>query len=104
MIALVPKGWPVFTIFHLPENVSHLCVRCTGIATSESRVAGRVFQAKTGFVSLSHFTSSDDIQQVVVTEGVHAVVVPLWNRRERTGIEVLHILLSNNFVPYLYRS
>lgn len=79
-------------------------MRRTGIATPESRVAGRVFQAKTGFVSLSHFTSGNDIQQVVVTEGVHAVVVPLWSTRGQAGIEVLYILLSNDFVPYLFRS
>lgn len=88
-------GLPVFNICHIIGKVSYLCVRRTGIATSKSCVAGCVLQAKTGFMSLSHFTSGNDIQQVVVTEGVHAVVVPLWNSREPAEIEVLYILLSN---------
>lgn len=50
-------------------------MRRTGIATPESRVTARVLQAKTGLVSLGHFASSDGVQQVVVTEGVHAVIV-----------------------------
>lgn len=58
----------------------YLCVRRTGVAAPESRVAGRVLQAKTGFVSLGHFAPSNGVQQVVVTEGVHAVVVSVWNR------------------------
>lgn len=49
---------------------------CTGIAPPESGVTACVLEAETGLVSLGHFTSSDDVQQVVVTEGVHAVVVP----------------------------
>lgn len=50
-------------------------MRCTGVAPSESGITARVLQAKTGLVSLGHFTSGDDVEQVVVTEGVHAVVV-----------------------------
>lgn len=50
-------------------------MRCTGVAPPESRFTARVLQAKTGLVSLGHFTSTDDIQQVVVTERIHAVVV-----------------------------
>lgn len=53
----------------------YLCMRRAGIAPPESGVTARVLQAKTGLVSLCHFTSGDDVQQVVVTEGVHAVVV-----------------------------
>lgn len=65
---------------HFRSMFYYLCVRCTGIAAPESRVAGRVLQAKTGFVSLGHFAPSNGVQQVVVTEGVHAVVVSVWNR------------------------
>lgn len=60
-------------------------MRRTGITAPESRVAGRVLQAKTGFVSLGHFAPSNGVQQVVVTEGVHAVVVSVWNRAEQDG-------------------
>lgn len=49
---------------------------CAGIATPESRITACVLQAETGLVSLCDSPSSDDVQQVVVTEGVHAVVVP----------------------------
>lgn len=58
-------------------------MRRTGIATPESRVTAWVLQAKTGLVSLGHFASSDGVQQVVVTEGVHAVVVSLGVEQNR---------------------
>lgn len=61
---------------HSPVTVYYLCMGCAGIATPESRVTACVLQAETGLVSLRDFPSSDDVQQVVVTEGVHAVVVP----------------------------
>lgn len=97
-------GLPAFIIFHYIERVYYLRVRRTGVASPKSGIAGRVFQAKTGFVSFGHFTSGNDIQQVVVTEGVHAVVVPWRNRREPTGIEVLYIILSSYVVPHLLKS
>lgn len=68
-------------------------MRRTGIAAPESRVAGRVLQAKTGFVSLGHFASSSGVQQVVVAEGVHAVVVSVWNRAGQNRMEAF-------FMPY----
>ena len=48
---------------------------CAGIAPPESRVTACVLKAETGLVPLSHFVSSCDVQQVIVTEGIHAVVV-----------------------------
>lgn len=68
---------------HFTEHLSecYLCMRRTGIATPESRVTAGVLQAKTGLVSLGHFASSDGIQQVIVTESIHAVVVSAeWKR------------------------
>lgn len=56
-------------------TVCYLRMSCTGIASPESRIAVRVLQTETGLVSLGHFTSCDNVQQVVVAEGVHAVVV-----------------------------
>lgn len=52
-----------------------LCVRSAGKAPSHPRVTGRVLQAETGLVSLCHLLSSGDVQQVVITEGFHAVVM-----------------------------
>lgn len=74
----------------------YLRVRCTGVAAPESRVAGRVLQAKTGFVSLGHFASSNGVQQVVVTEGVHAVVVSVWNRAGQNRMETFFYVLHSN--------
>lgn len=54
---------------------TYLCMRRASVATPESRVAACVLKAKTGLVSLGHFVSSDCVEQVVVTESVHAVVV-----------------------------
>lgn len=61
------------TFYFTATPVFYLCVSCTGIAPPEPGFTARVFQAETGFVSLCHFTPGDDVQQVVVTEGVHAV-------------------------------
>ena len=49
---------------------------CAGIASSESRVTARVLQAETGLVPFSDFTPRGNVQQVIVTEGIHAVVMP----------------------------
>lgn len=69
------------------EKLHHLRVGRAGIAAPETRIAGRVFQAKTGLVSLGHLPSGDHIQQVVVAEGVHAVVVPCGTERGQRGVE-----------------
>lgn len=47
-----------------------------GEASSHTPVAGCVLQTETGLVSLGDLLSGGGIQQVVVTEGLHAVVVP----------------------------
>lgn len=59
-------------------------MRRTGVAPPEPGVAARVLQAETGLVPLGHFAPGDDVQQVVVTEGVHAVVVSEGGEQERT--------------------
>lgn len=50
-----------------------LCVGGAGKAPARPGVAGRVLQAEAGLVSLSHLLSGGDVQQVIVTEGLHAV-------------------------------
>lgn len=47
-----------------------------GEASSYSRVAGCVLQAETCLVSLCDLLSSGDVQQVIVAEGLHTVVMP----------------------------
>lgn len=74
MLIWIPPNW--FDICSTYVIMRYLCVWCAGVAAPESRVTACVLQAETGLVSLSHFSSSDGVQQVVVAEGVHAVVVP----------------------------
>lgn len=66
----------VATVAHGLLVSCYLCVGCAGVAPPESRVTACVLQAEAGLVSLGYFTSGDGVQQVVVAEGVHAVVVP----------------------------
>lgn len=53
--------------------MADLCVDGAGKTPPRSRVAGCVLEAETGLVSLSHLLSGGDVQQVIVTEGLHAV-------------------------------
>lgn len=55
---------------------SNLCVNSAGKASAYSRVAWCVLQTKAGLVSLRHLLSCGGVQQVIVTEGLHAVEVP----------------------------
>lgn len=43
---------------------------------ADSWVTGSVLQTETGFVPLSDLLSRGNIQQVIVAEGLHAVVMP----------------------------
>ena len=54
----------------------HLCVGSAGVASAHSGVTAGVLQAETGLVTLSHLPARGDVQEVVVTERLHAVVVP----------------------------
>ena len=54
----------------------YLCVRRTGVAASEAGLTPCVLQAEAGLVSLGHLAPRGGVQQVVMTEGVHAVEVP----------------------------
>lgn len=53
----------------------HLCVGSAGVASAHSGVTAGVLQAETGLVPLSHLAARADLQQVVVAELIHAVVV-----------------------------
>lgn len=56
-------------------------MRRAGVAPPESGVTAGVLQAKTGLVTLCNFPFSGDVQQVVVTEGLHAVEVSEWDKQ-----------------------
>lgn len=47
-------------------------------------VTGSVLQAEAGLVALSHRVLSGGIQQVVVAELIHAVVVPVDQQQQRS--------------------
>ena len=58
------------------SSETDLRVSRAGVATPHSRVTGSLLQAEAGLVSLGHLAPRGDVQQVVMTEGVHAVEVP----------------------------
>lgn len=61
-----------------PEvELRHLCVSGTSEASVVAVVAGRVLQAEACLVSLSHTGVRAGVQQVIMAEFVHAVVVPV---------------------------
>lgn len=85
-------------------ELHHLCVRSTSKAPVVAVVAGRVLQAEAGLVSLSHTGVSAGVQQVVMAEFVHAVVVPVdtqttWSTPQAVKAICLdYIVLSINKV------
>lgn len=63
-------------------------MRSAGVALQVTKVAGGVFQAEARLVPLCHFTAGPGLQQVVVAELVHAVVVPVgWGGKQRVSWE-----------------
>ena len=56
-------------------QLRYLRVRCAGVTLQVTEVTGGVLQAETGLVPLSHLAARADLQQVVVAELIHAVVV-----------------------------
>ena len=70
-----------------------------GVAASEASLTARVLQAEAGLVSLSHLAPRGEIQQVIMTEGVHAVEVPDGTVQS----QVLHIdLIIGNLKKGMY--
>ena len=51
-------------------------MRRAGIALEVAEVTGAVLQAEAGHVAIGHLLACGCVQQVVVAELVHAVVVP----------------------------
>lgn len=56
--------------------ILYLSMGCAGISPPESMITASILQTETGLVSLGYFKSCYHVKQVVITEGVHAVVVP----------------------------
>lgn len=81
----VVSWFHISNIYPLAVNVSivrvittwtqTLSVRGAGVSSVVTIVTGRVLQAETGLVSLCYSSVSGCVQQVIMTELVHAVVV-----------------------------
>ena len=83
---------------------------CAGIPPPESRVTASVLQTETGLVSLGHSTSRNSVQQVIITEGIHTVVMPegvKWSKYKKLKLyffscgRVQECLQGHNFIVIL---
>ncbi len=55
----------------------YLCVRGARVPAVKSRITARIFQTEAGLVTLCDLESGADVQQIIVTERIHAVIVPV---------------------------
>lgn len=66
----------------------YLSVSSAGVTLQVSKITGGVLQTEAGLVSLCHFTASTDLQQIVMAELIHTVIMPVRtniNARYRCG-------------------
>lgn len=54
----------------------YLSVTGAGITLQMTKITGGVFQTEASLVSLCHLTACADLQQIIMAELIHAVVVP----------------------------
>lgn len=66
----------VTEIYTLIINGSDLSVGGAGVSSIVAVVTGRVLQTETGLMSLRYSSLRTGVQQVIMTELIHAVVVP----------------------------
>lgn len=59
----------------LAAVITHLRVGRAGVAAVVSRVAGRVLQTEAGFMTLCYSLLCAGVQQVIMAELIHAVIV-----------------------------
>lgn len=64
-------------------------MRGARVALEVAKVAGAVLQAEAGLVALGHFLACGCVQQVIVAELVHAVVMSRGREEEEGGL-VIH--------------
>lgn len=70
----------------------YLRVCSASVATTEAWVTASVLQTEACFVSLCHLTASVYVQQIIETECVHAVVMPVECSQRTTNL--LHLNLQ----------
>lgn len=64
----------------------YLSVRGTRITFQVSEVTSGILQTETGLVSFRHFATWGDLQQVVVAELIHAMIVPAVGKRQKRAV------------------
>lgn len=78
-------------------------MRSAGVALQVTEVTGGVLQAKAGLVSLCHLEARADLQQIVMAELVHAVVMSVKiriskhvrvNRQEGSWVQIRCISIA----------
>lgn len=55
----------------------YLSVSSAGITLQVSKITGGVLQTEAGLVSLRYFTTSTDLQQIIMAELIHTVIMPV---------------------------
>lgn len=88
-----PLAVNVCIIRIVATRAESLCVGGAGVAFEVAEVTGCVLQAETGLVSFSYLPPRADLQQIIVTELIHTVImlvaaVPLPGVSRSVGHEV----------------
>lgn len=86
--------------------LGHLSVSGAGVALQVTKITGGVLQTEAGLVSLRHLTPSGDLQQIIMAELVHAVVVPVQKksfkeeRKDAKHFVVLSVAVKSRISPF----
>lgn len=106
-----PLAVNVSIVCVITARAQALSVSCAGVAFQVTKITGGVLQTEASLVSLCHLTAGADLQQIIMAELIHAVVVlmtamPLpgmtWPvRHEVSSPLVLHPLWESQQDPYI---
>lgn len=80
----IPGDQQTNVFCHIPL-MYYLSVSSAGIALQVTKVTGGVLQTEASLVTLCYFTASADLQQIIMAELIHTVVVP-GRTSERLGM------------------
>lgn len=73
--------------FHLCVHLLYyLSVGCAGISLQVTKVTSGVLKTEASLMTLCHFTASADLQQIIMAELIHTVVVPVGTSKKRVHI------------------
>lgn len=57
---------------------------CAGVSSPHTWITAGVLQTETGFMSLGHRSVRGGVQEVVIAEGIHAVIMSLGQKQSNT--------------------